>query len=57
MNLTRANTNFHVQKYRDIPLNTKLGKVGHNSAKSSINPNFESIEAQHVLFSTSLGQN
>ena len=49
--------NFYVQEYRDITLNTKLGKLRHNHAKSWINTNFEPFDAQNYLFLNIFGQN
>ena len=43
MDLPRATTNSYVQEYRDISLNTKLGKI---------TANFEPIEAKNVGFLT-----
>ena len=57
MNLPRATTKFYAQEYQDLPFNTKLDKVGHILAKSSINLNFESFDVQNDLFSTIFGQN
>ena len=53
MNLPRATTNFYFQEYRDITLNTKLGK----NRAYSINPILQSFEAQNDLFFYIFGQN
>ena len=41
MNLPRATTNFYVQEYRDITLNTKLGKTSPRCNGSSNNVNLQ----------------
>ena len=57
MNLPRAPTNFYIQEYRYITFNTKLGKIRTLGKNSTMNPNFESFEAQNDNFFILFGKN
>ena len=57
MNLHRGLTNFYIQEYRDITLNTELEKLGHNQAKTSINPYFEQLGQKLHFFKTIFDHN
>ena len=58
MNLPVAATNFYVQEYWYITLNTKIGKIKTwLGKKGSKNPIFEPFEDTNYIFLTFLGQN